>query len=525
MPRRIEWIAAALLLVGLVGMHVEFARNAGGLWRDEAHTARLAMQTSSLEELRFGHERDSFPFLSTLVLKGWMSTEWGASDAGLRSFGALIGLGILAALALAAQQLGGHTPLIPWVLLGLSPLLIRVGDSIRAYGLGLLLVLLTLPAVWRVVRAPTPRSIALAAVLSILSVQCLYQNAPLLLGIGLGGAAACLSNGQPRRAALVLGIGALAALSMLPYLEVIARASEWGVLVQTPTGPAEIGATLLAALSSPSGVAFGAWIAAGLSAAAVAGFARRAVSLATDQALFCVVTILVGSFSYVGLLLTASAHMQPWYFLPPLVIAAVCLNGVLGSGRGARSVLARVTVALALAALLAPDTWRALQPRQTNIDLIAAKLEVDAAPGDLIVVTPWYLGIGFDYYYGGRAPWTPLPPLSDRSLHRFDLLKAELAKPDPIRPVLAQMEAVLGAGQAVWVVGKLPSTGGNAPEPLGAAPHPVYGWAIGAWEASWARRTAHFLSEQGARGGPQAVAPHEAVQRLESPRLTRFERP
>jgi hypothetical protein len=47
-------------------------------------------------------------------------------------------------------------------------------------------------------------------------VQCLYQNAPLLLGIGLGGAAACLSNGHRRRAALVLGIGALAALSMLP---------------------------------------------------------------------------------------------------------------------------------------------------------------------------------------------------------------------------------------------------------------------------------------------------------------------
>jgi hypothetical protein len=523
-PRRLEWLLAALLLVGLVGMHVEFARNAGGLWRDEAHTARLAMQTGSLEELRFGHERDSFPVLSTLVLKGWMSTEWGASDTGLRSFGALVGLGILAAFALAAHQLGGQTPLIAWVLLGLSPLLIRVGDSIRAYGLGLLLVLLTLPAVWRVVRAPTPRAVALAAVLSILSVQCLYQNAPLLLGMGLGGAAACLSNGQARRAAGVLGIGVLAALSMLPYLEIIETASEWGVLVQTPTGSAEIQATLLAALSSPSGLASEAWIAAGLSAAVVAGFARRAVSLARDQALFCVATILVGSLSYVLLLLTASAHMQPWYFLPPLVIAAACLNGVLGAGRGAFAVLARVAVALVVAALLAPDAWRALQPRQTNIDLIAAKLEEGAAPGDLIVVTPWYLGIGFDYYYEGRAPWTPLPPLSDRSLHRFDLLKAELAKPDPIGPVLAQIEDALGAGQAVWVVGKLPSTGTHAPDPLGAAPHPVHGWAIGAWEASWARRTAHLLASKGARGTPQPVAPLERVQPLENVRLTRFER-
>jgi hypothetical protein len=522
--RRVEWLTAALVLAALVAMHVEFSRNAGGLWRDEAHTARMAMQTP-LAEFRFAHERDSFPVLSTLVLRAWTRTEWGASDVGLRSFGALVGLGIVAAFALAARQLGGHTPLIPWVLLGLSPLLIRVGDSIRAYGLGLLLMLLALAALWRVVRSPTGGAVAWAAVLSILSVQCLYQNAPLLLGIGVGAAAACLLNGRPKRAALVLGTGALAALSMLPYLAIIRAASEWGVLVQTPTGAPEIQATLRKALSSPSAFAFGAWIATGLAAAAVLGFARRRVTLAADQALFCGVTIGVGSLAYVLLLMTASAHMQPWYFLPPLAIVAVCLNGVLGAGRDGWAAWLRVAFALGLAAVLIPDTWRALGERQTNVDLIAAELEARAAPGDLIVVTPWYLGIGFDYYYDGSAPWTPLPPLADRSLHRFDLLKAELAKPDPIRPVFDQIEQVLGAGHAVWVVGKLPSTSAPAPEPLGVAPHPVHGWAIGAWQANWARRTAHFLASQGAHGTPQRVAPHERVQPLERARLTRFARP
>jgi hypothetical protein len=522
--RRAEWIAAALVLAGLVALHVEFLQSAGGLWRDEAHTARMAMQTS-LAELRFAHERDSFPLLSTLVLKGWTGSAWGASDAGLRTFGAIVGLGIVAAFAVVARQLGGHTPLIPWVLLGLSPLLIRVGDSIRAYGLGMLLMLLTLPALWRVVRSPTRGAVALAAVLSILSVQCLYQNAPLLLGIGLGAAAACLANAQPRRAALVLGIGALAALSMLPYLEIIRVASEWGVLVQTSTGAAEIRATLFRALRSPSAFAFGAWIAAGLAAAAIAGFARRRVALAADQALFCVVTIVVGSLAYGLLLMTASAHMQPWYFLPPLVIVAVCLNGVLGAGRGGLAAWVRIAFALGVAAAVAPDTWRALEERQTNVDLIAAELEASAAPGDLIVVTPWYLGIGFDYYYDGTAPWTPLPPLADRRLHRYDLLKAELAKPDPIQPVFAQMEQALAEGHAVWVVGKLPPTAGPAPEPLGVAPHRQHGWTIGAWEANWARRTAHFLASQGAHGTPQPVAPHERVQPLERARLTRFARP
>jgi hypothetical protein len=525
--RRLEWLVAALLLAGLVGMHVEYSRHAGGLWRDEAHTARMAKETS-LAEFRFAHERDSFPVLSTLVLRAWTRSEWGASDAGLRTFGALVGLGIVAAFAFAARQLGGHTPLISWVLVGLSPLLIRAGDSIRAYGLGMLLMLLALPALWRVVRSPgvpTRGAVALAAVLSILSVQCLYQNAPLLLGIGLGAAAACLANAQPRRAALVLGIGALAALSMLPYLEIIRVASEWGVLVQTSTGAAEIRATLFRALRSPSAFAFGAWIAAGLAAAAIAGFARRRVALAADQALFCVVTIVVGSLAYGLLLMTASAHMQPWYFLPPLVIVAVCLNGVLGAGRGGLAAWVRIAFALGVAAAVAPDTWRALEERQTNVDLIAAELEASAAPGDLIVVTPWYLGIGFDYYYDGTAPWTPLPPLADRRLHRYDLLKAELAKPDPIQPVFAQMEQALAEGHAVWVVGKLPPTAGPAPEPLGVAPHRQHGWTIGAWEANWARRTAHFLASQGAHGTPQPVAPHERVQPLERARLTRFARP
>ncbi|MEN8158913.1 MAG: hypothetical protein ABFS41_02445 [Myxococcota bacterium] len=523
-PRRIEWIAAGLLVAVAISMHVEFARNAGGLWRDEAHTAVLAIQTPPAE-LRAALGRDSFPVLSTLVLGAWTRTGWGASRTGLRTYGALVGLGILAALVVAAHGLGGSSPLVALVLVGLSPLLIRVGGSIRPYGLGMLLILLAVPALWRLVRQPTRVSVAWAAGVSLLSVHCLYQNAALLLGLGLGAASACLLRGQPRRAALVLGICGVAALSLLPYLPIVLVARECGVLVQTPLGLADIAAVTGDALRSASPLGSPLWMGAGVAALPIALWARRRVGLDADLALFCGTTIVVSTIAFVGFLLTASAHLKPWYVLPLLVVVAVCLNGALGAGRSVPAAAARVVVALAIAAAFLPGAWRALQVRQTNLDLVAADIEATAAPDDLIVVQPWYLGVGFAYHYDGPTPWTTLPPLADLSLHRTDLVKAELAKEDPIRPVLDRIERALERGRTVWVVGALPSLPASPPPALGAAPHARYGWAVGRWEADWARRTAGFLAAAGARGRPHPVSPGLRVLRYEDVRVTRFARP
>jgi phosphoribosylformylglycinamidine synthase len=80
------------------------------------------------------------------------------------------------------------------------------GDSVRAYGFGVLLILLTAALLWRLADAPTPRRTALAAVFAVASVQSHYYNSVLLLGLGLGAAAVTLRRGSWRRTGLVLGV-------------------------------------------------------------------------------------------------------------------------------------------------------------------------------------------------------------------------------------------------------------------------------------------------------------------------------
>ena len=83
--------------------------------------------------------------------------------------------------------------------------MVRVGDSVRPYGLGWVFMVLTFGAVWRVVQSPRPGRVAWAACVAVLSVQCLYQNAFLLFGIGVSGMCVAARAGRWRAVAAVAG--------------------------------------------------------------------------------------------------------------------------------------------------------------------------------------------------------------------------------------------------------------------------------------------------------------------------------
>ncbi len=88
-----------------------------------------------------------------------------------------------------ARVLGGRRN-APWFSLALfaaGGLVVRVGDSVRPYGPGWLLMLLGFGLIWRVVQSPRAGRIAAAALVAICSVQSLYQNAFVLLAIGTAG--------------------------------------------------------------------------------------------------------------------------------------------------------------------------------------------------------------------------------------------------------------------------------------------------------------------------------------------------
>jgi hypothetical protein len=96
--------------------------------------------------------------------------------------------------------------------------------------------------------------------------------------------------------------------------------------------------------------------------------------------------------------------------------------------------------------------------RQTNIDLIAARLSTEVAPNDYVIVHPRHCGTAFQSYYKGAAPWTTLPPLEDHAVHRYDLLKVKMQTKDPIAPVIARITSTLQSGDRVWLVGIMPFT-------------------------------------------------------------------
>ena len=107
---------------------------------------------------------ESFPALFFVILRLFAGVPASVSDGSLRVFGTAIGLLVLFAVWLNARWLRLGFPLITLALIGFNPMVIRYGDSIRAYGLGILLALLTIGAMWRLIESFTLRRVIVTLV-------------------------------------------------------------------------------------------------------------------------------------------------------------------------------------------------------------------------------------------------------------------------------------------------------------------------------------------------------------------------
>ena len=514
---RAEWLAAALLSAAVAGLHLLFLRHAGGLWRDEVVSFNIANQPSLLET--WGSVwHDSFPALFHSVLRAWIGLGLGAADADIRLLGFIIGLSLLGAFWWNGRALGYRVPLLSLALFGLSGLAVRWVDSIRAYGLGILFMTLTVGCVWRVVAAPSARNIFLAGLAALLSVQALYQNAFILLAVCLGGLAVAARRRLWRPAAAVAGIGLTAALSLAVYQGTLLRMGELRPLLAPGVTFARLSRVFITALSD--GGRFMPWVwfalAAGLLAVSLRAQFVPGVSDERrgfrDLALFAAVTAAAAFTAFLAWLKAMGMPAQPWYFLPLLAPLAVLLDAVFAAAPGARAV--RLSVAAAAALLVTWGGVRSVQARQTNIDLLAGQLEKLSVKGDLILVDPWYCGATFSRYYKGAAAWTTLPPLEDQTLQRVELVKEYMAAAKPIEPVLLKIGAALRAGRRVWLVGDLPVfRPGQPPPDLPPAPASAWGWNHGVYSQVWAAQAAYFIRTRSLRartlnvpaGGPVSV--------------------
>ena len=477
--RKACWFAALALTGASVLLHFFSMTEVGGLWRDEIAITNIARLPSWAETFR------PLPARSL-------------SDCVSRRGAGLDGTGVGANRYRPAGAGTGHRVVFDGVLLGRQPddgpgtaVAFPVAgrgksrrdpvwrfDSRLRIGHGF--IVLTMGLIWRFIESPNRQRGLLAGLGAVLSVQALYQNAFFLLAIGIAGAVVCLRQRRQAAALGVLAIGFFAAVSLLPYIRPVLQAQQWWIVVsQTGTSPGIVWHHL----SRLTGSFLTVWI---IVVALAAGFGLsrllpgRRQQTDRDQpdlALFGAIALVLGVAGFGVFLKMTGLPTQLWYYIPGLCFAAVCCDAIASR---ANPIVRVGVLALAVAALfvsVSPSTFAALRWRQTNGDLIAAQVAGSAAPDDLIIVHPWYLGLTYNYYYRGAAKWTTLPPIEDYRFHRYDLIKEKLATANAIAPVLAQVETILRSGHRVWIVGEVTAPPAGAPVP----PRPAGGasWTAG----------------------------------------------
>lgn len=477
--RRIAGIVAIVGTLAAAGLHVSFGWNAGALWRDEVNSLEIATM-STFSELWTNLRFDSFPVLFFVLLRAFAGVPASASDAELRTFGVVIGLLVLACLWLNARWLRFGVPLISLGLIGFNPMVIRYGDSIRAYGLGMLLVLACIGAMWRLVERVTFGRALAAFLTAILSVQCLYYNSFLLFAVCSGAAAVCLRRREYKRILLFQGIGGAAGLSLLVYLSTIQKVQATSFFWRVDFTASLFWNKLSETLGSPVPLGTWLWVALFAFAAASASWIlcrplrSDLPAVEKDRLLFGLVTLLVGSAAYFGFLFHLSYLTQPWYYVVFVAFAATCLEIVVASLPW-RQCFFRSTFAILFMGIAAQPAWAALRLRQTNVDVLAAHLQTAAANEDLILINTWNYGITFRRYYHGEATCATIPPIRDLRLHRMDLVSRQMTLAAPMAPVLEKMEETLRAGHTIWLIGTLQFVAPGE-EPFQVSPE--RGWAF-----------------------------------------------
>ena len=496
-----DWIIAALVTLSATYLHALFFLNAGGLWRDEAGFVHLSL-LPSISQVWQNLPHDSFPILMPFAVRAWSTAGLGNTDLALRLLGLIIGLFLLLAFWFASWTMRNGAPLLAVTMAGLNLTMVRVGDSLRAYGLGSALAVLTLAVIWRLTCRPSFAAFSCAVALAVLSVQALYQNAVFVFAACCGGFVLCVVRRRWRVALSVLVVGVAAAVSLLPYIPLMIRAKEWSIMARYGFRFSRGWNQFSLATGSPLTVFTWVWVAlwVGAFAAAIWSLSWRRVHL-TDNLrnliLFAGTSLVLATAGFAFFLKLAALPTQPWYYVPLLAFSAVCLDATFFAAwrwaRPAAMIFAALTISATFVFELA-----AVKCRQTNVDLIAARLSTEVSANDYVIVYPFYCGVTFKRYYKAAAPWTTLPPLEDYTLQRYDLLKGKMQTKDPIAPVIDRITSTLQSGNRLWLVGDFPFDPRPLPK-IQTAPNNPWGWDDGPYSFYWGVQVTQFVSAHGWR--------------------------
>jgi hypothetical protein len=501
--RRADHLVALGATLLIIFLHVCLTPNVGGLWRDEVNTVNLATVPTWHDVWRFQNQ-DSFPLLFAGTVRIW-SYFFGADDDSIRLLGLLIGLSLVGALWINARLMGLTFPFWSLVLVGANPMVIRYGDSARAYGLSLVFLLLTFGFVWRITQKLDWRTWGTATAIAVAGVHATYYNPVLLFAICMAGCVVAVAERRWRSAGAIVGLGAAAALSLLPYFGTFLHANDWNFLVRYPFSFAAMWKRLSEVTGSPSSIGVLIWsilpiVAVVTSALVLSRGAKNPVSWERRKlVLFCGVALLLGILSYVGFLKLLSYRTNPWYYLSLIAFVAICIDPILWPKTARLHSSLRAGAALLLLVWTAAPASRVIAARHTNLDLVAHELERVAAPEDLIVLSRWQYGVTMQRYYRGRTPWTTIPPVPDFRFQSHQPVIAQMQAEAPLQPIFERAEGALRSGHRVWVVGPESFAGpGQIPPTLPRASNRAGGWrGSEAFYNVWGMQISSFLNEHG----------------------------
>ncbi len=493
-----EWGVCVAATLAALWLHLSFWWHAGGFWRDEATSVYIGT-SGSLGQMWHMLQYESFPALFPATIRLWSSIGFGSSELAFRALGFLAGLSFLAALWFSARVLTGSLPFISLALLATNLTVLRWGDSLRAYGFGCTLILATLILVWLLIKKPDAKRFTAATIAAVLSVQCLYQNAFLLLAICVAAGFVCFRRGLEKRAGLVTGVGAVAAVSLLPYVGIMTASQRSFAVARIGFNASAAWGSWADALGNPGVWQVPFWIGICFAAAVrglifVSSTQRRQSVSDEDLPLFAAMTLSFSVVLFVLFLAIAWLPTQPWYWLPPMALVAVCADACLRDWLAPYRIWRFALVALLVFVSFLLDL-KPIKRRQTTIDLVAIRLQQEAGPKDLILVYPWYCGVTFTRYYHGATPWVTLPILSDFRIARYDLLREKLEATNPMQPILERIGHTLDTGGRLWIVGTLPPPKPDETEvpDLPPAPNGPQGWFDVPYTYVWGRQVEHFI--------------------------------
>lgn len=399
--------------------------------------------------------------------------------------------------------------------LGLNSTLIVFGDSLRAYGLGCLFIVLVVFCGAYFLRQPNWSRAALLAAAGILSVQTLYHNAILVGAVCLGAMIVCSRRKNRTAVIQVFLAGAAAAVSLLPYASNLLAGREGSATLRTGLKLSRLLEGFSDSFGFPMpqytwiwgilavGLLVQGWLA--LRTVPVAREESAGEKVKNDLVLFAAATFVLSFAGFYVFLWLAAFPSQSWYLLPLLAVAVACVDFVWPFWHG-KLRFALVGFVIATTVLAVPVSRRILNYRFTNVDVWTRQMKAAVAPDDYVIVVPWFCGITFGHYFQNPAAWDTLPPLADHATHRFDLVKMQLQDTNAINPVLEKISATLASGHQVWVLSMkgwmdVPEPGTTAAATLPPAPFTRWGWSEVPYTRVWVSQVAHRLDDQGTQFG------------------------